>query len=95
MLNSITGVEASGKKMKLRKMICPRCGLIGYGPYVQIVYDKREGRVKEIAHIVHVIKIQGIRRAFKTCVIEAVEHGIFKYYLTSRKHHHEYAKNLS
>lgn len=54
---------------KPRKMICPICGLPGYGPYVEMIRDEYRRIFRERMQVVHRVKIEGKWKTLKTCYL--------------------------
>ena len=52
---------------RARITVCPKCGMTGYGPYVEIVRDPRTNRAKPRTQVVHRVKVGRTYRTIRTC----------------------------
>jgi len=54
---------------RARMVICPKCGLIGYGPYPERVYDPSNQRFRLRMQVVHRFKTPGGYKTVRTCIL--------------------------
>jgi hypothetical protein len=54
---------------RARITVCPRCGMIGYGPYVEIIRDPQSQRVTPRVQVVHRIKVGKGYKTIRTCIV--------------------------
>ncbi len=53
---------------RARITVCPKCGMRGYGPYVEMVRDPRTNRVRSRVQVVHRVKVGRTYKTIRTCV---------------------------
>jgi hypothetical protein len=49
---------------------CPKCGLQGYGPYLEWIHDPKHQYFKLRLQVVHRVKTAEGYKTIKTCVLE-------------------------
>jgi hypothetical protein len=54
---------------RARITICPRCKMIGYGPYVEIIRDPESKRARPRVQVVHRVRIGKGYKTIRTCIV--------------------------
>jgi hypothetical protein len=54
---------------RARIMICPKCKMMGYGPYVEIIRDPQSQSAKPRVQVVHRVRIGKGYKTIRTCVV--------------------------
>ena len=54
---------------RARITVCPRCGMMGYGPYVEIIRDPETQRAKPRVQVVHRVRIGRGYKTIRTCMV--------------------------
>ena len=70
MPESITGEAFSMLNSRPRVMRCPKCGLQGYGPYLEWIHDPRHQCFRLRMQVVHRMKTSEGYKTIRTCVLE-------------------------
>jgi len=74
MPEGITGKAFSMLHSRPRVIRCPKCGLQGYGPYLEWIHDPKHRCFRPRIQVVHRVKTIEGYKTVRTCIIELPRH---------------------